>query len=55
MVLCLITKKKGSHVCRIIQGGRDLKRSLILSPAHSRAMLLRAVSGQVLKNSKDAG
>lgn len=53
-MFCLITKK-GSQVCRIIHAGKDLRNSLVLSPAHSRARLLRAVSGQVLKNSKDAG
>lgn len=54
MVFCLMTKKKTSEVCRIIHAGRELRRSLVLSPAHSRARLLRDVSGEVLKTCKDA-
>lgn len=54
MVFCLTTKKKTSEVCRIIQAGRELRRSLVLSPAHSRARLLRDVSDEVLKICKDA-
>lgn len=54
MELCLIMKK-GLQVYKVLQAGKDFRGSLVLCPAHSRAKLLRTVSGQVLKHSRDAG